>query len=48
MRRKLIVINAEIQRGESTQTHDHEIIPKSFKVINKIVNTPVKPIPVDE
>lgn len=39
------VIAAEIQMGDNTHHHDHVIFPRSFRIINTMVNSPVNPIP---
>lgn len=38
-------ITNEIQIGDSTHTHGHEILPSSFNTINTIVRSPQKPMP---
>lgn len=43
-----IIIRAKsrsIHIGESTQSHDHEITPASFRPIKSTVNAPVNPMP---
>jgi hypothetical protein len=39
-----IAMAAVIQSGDKTHTHDHVITLRSFKIINTMVNNPLKPI----
>jgi len=48
---KIITIRSipnPIHIGLNTQSHDHLINPVSFRTINAIVKSPVKPIPPEE
>ncbi len=37
-----------IQAGDNTHNHDQLITPVNFNAINRMVNNPVKPIPLEE
>jgi len=45
--KKKMPIISPIHKGDSTHTHDHVILPRSFKVIKTIASNPKNPIPLD-
>ena len=44
----VMIIIGNIQRGDKTQNQDQPINPVSFSAMNRIVNNPMKPIPLDD